>query len=86
MIIFFLDTFNATVYSVGGKNIQDATDEARRDPGPLRGRAARRHDPAGGFTAGRCSGAVVVLYRGATAEDDGNEGDDDVDFDDLAGR
>ena len=29
VIIFFLDTFNATVYSVGGKDIQDATDEAR---------------------------------------------------------
>src|SRR6476469_2894103 len=29
VIIFFLDSFNATVYSVGGKNVQDATDEAR---------------------------------------------------------
>ena len=29
VIIFFLDSFNATVYSVGGKDVQDATDEAR---------------------------------------------------------
>ena len=30
MIIFLLDSFNATVYSVGGKDISDATDEARQ--------------------------------------------------------
>ena len=28
VIIFFLDSFNATVYSVGGQDIQDATDQA----------------------------------------------------------
>ena len=29
VIIVFLDSFNATVYSVGGKDVQDATDEAK---------------------------------------------------------
>ena len=29
VIIFFLDTFNATVYSVGGNSIQDDTQEAQ---------------------------------------------------------
>ena len=29
VIIFFLDSFNATVYSVGGKDVTDATDEAK---------------------------------------------------------
>jgi ABC-type Fe3+ transport system permease subunit len=86
VIIFFLDTFNATIYSVGGKNIQDATDEAR--------------DIRGLYTGARIGGIIllvisllaavvgaVVLYlkRGAGLED-GNEGDEDVDFDDLAGR
>ena len=87
VIIFFLDSFNATVYSVGGKNVQDATDEARaiRDT----------------YTAARLGGIIfliagillaaagaALMYRHrndegqATDEDDG----EDVDFDDLAGR
>ncbi len=86
VIIFFLDTFNATVYSVGGKDIQDATDEAR--------------DIRGLYTGARVGGIIllviallaalggaVVLYlkRGSTT--DGNDnGDEDVDFEDLTGR
>lgn len=84
VIIFFLDTFNATVYSVGGKDIQDATDEAR--------------DIRGLYTGARVGGIImlvvsllaavggaVVLYlqRGTFAE--GDDGDEDVDFEDLTG-
>lgn len=85
VIIFFLDSFNATVYSVGGKNIQDATDEARdiRDS-----YAAVR---TGGVvflivSVAAAAAAAIVLYRNRNVpnEDDSDDGDD-VDFDDLAG-
>ena len=87
VIIFFLDSFNATVYSVGGKNVQDATDEARaiRDT----------------YTAARLGGIIfliagillaaagaALMYRHRNDEDQDTDEDDgeDVDFDDLAGR
>ena len=35
VIIFFLDTFNATVYSVGGNDIRDETQEAQGYPWAL---------------------------------------------------
>ncbi|HAG58684.1 MAG TPA: hypothetical protein DIT15_08265 [Arthrobacter bacterium] len=85
VIIFFLDTFNATVYSVGGKDIQDVTDEAR--------------DIRGLYTGARVGGIImlvvsllaavggaVVLYlrRGTLAE--GDDGDEDVDLEDLTGQ
>jgi hypothetical protein len=85
VIIFFLDTFNATVYSVGGKDIQDATDEARDIRGLYTG--AR----VGGIIMLLVSllaavGGAVVLYlrRGTLAE--GDDGDEDVDFEDLTGQ
>jgi hypothetical protein len=85
VIIFFLDTFNATVYSVGGKDIQDATDEARDIRGLYTG--AR----VGGIImlmvslAAAVGGAVVLyLQRGTLAE--GDDGDEDVDFEDLTGQ
>ncbi len=43
VIIFFLDSFNATVYSVGGKDVQDATDEAKAIRENYAGARARRH-------------------------------------------
>ena len=85
VIIFFLDTFNATVYSVGGKDIQDATDEARDIRGLYSG--AR----IGGIILlviallAAVGGAVVLYLKRGTATE-GDEGDEDVDFDDLAGR
>jgi hypothetical protein len=85
VIIFFLDTFNATVYSVGGKDIQDATDEAR--------------DIRGLYSGARLGGVIllvisllaaavgaVALYLKRGTADKGDDGDEDVDFDDLAGR
>jgi ABC-type Fe3+ transport system permease subunit len=87
VIIFFLDSFNATVYSVGGKNVQDATDEAR---------AIRET-----YTAARLGGIIfliagillaaagaVLMYRHRNDEGQDTDEDDgeDVDFDDLAGQ
>lgn len=86
VIIFFLDTFNATVYSVGGNDIQDATDEAREIRDLYSG--AR----LGGVILlvisllAAVAGAVVLYVRRGNGGDAGNEGDEDVDFDDLAGR
>ena len=87
VIIFFLDSFNATVYSVGGKNVQDATDEARaiRDT----------------YAAARLGGIIVLItgvllaaagavlmYRHRNDEGQDTDEDDgqDVDFEDLAGQ
>jgi hypothetical protein len=86
VIIFFLDTFNATVYSVGGKDIQDVTDEAREIRDLYSG--AR----VGGVILlvvsllAAAAGAVVLYLKRGNGADEGNEGDEDVDFDDLAGR
>lgn len=86
VIIFFLDSFNATVYSVGGKNIQDDTDEARQI------RESYAAVRAGGLvflvaSVAAALAAAVVLYRNrnVTNDDDTDDGDD-VDFEDLAGR
>ena len=85
VIIFFLDSFNATVYSVGGKNVQDATDEAR---------AIRET-----YAAARLGGIIflisgillaaagaVLMFRHRNDEGQNTDEDDgeDVDFDDLA--
>lgn len=87
VIIFLLDSFNATVYSVGGKDVKDATDEARaiRDT-----YAAAR---VGGIIA-LVLGAVAalaggfVLYRERNASARIEEDDDgqDWDYEDLAGE
>jgi hypothetical protein len=84
VIIFFLDSFNATVYSVGGKDIKDATAEA----GEIRDL----------YTTARVGGIVflvvsvataavagVILFRNRTATSDAENGED-VDFEDLAGN
>ncbi|MFF1382508.1 hypothetical protein ACFVWT_02975 [Arthrobacter sp. NPDC058288] len=86
VIIFFLDSFNATVYSVGGKNIQDATDEAREI------RESYAAVRVGGLvfliaSVATALAAAVVLYRNRNVtNDDDTEDGDDVDFEDLAGR
>lgn len=85
VIIFFLDTFNATVYSVGGKDIQEATDEAQDIRGLYSG--AR----VGGIILlvvsllAAVGGAVVLYLRRGTLEE-GDDGDEDVDFEGLTGR
>ncbi len=87
VIIFFLDSFNATVYSVGGKNVQDATDEARaiRDS-----YAAARLGGIIVLIAGillAAAGAVLVYrHRNDEGQDTDEDDGEDVDFEDLAGR
>ncbi|MFJ4206997.1 hypothetical protein ACIPY2_00840 [Paenarthrobacter sp. NPDC089675] len=86
IVIFALDSFNAAAYSVTGKSVNDATEEARDI------RELYSGVRAGGITGLVISGVVavaaaVVLYlnRGSAAgraEDDG----DDYDLDDLRGE
>lgn len=84
VIIFLLDSFNATVYSVGGKNISDATEEARQIRDLYLG--AR----VGGIVvltvsvlAAAAAAVVVVREQRKAGDADGGE---DLGFDDLAGR
>ena len=84
VIIFLLDSFNATVYSVGGKDISDATEEARQIRDLYLG--AR----IGGIVVlivsvltAAASAAVLVREQRKTGDADGGE---DLGFDDLAGR
>ncbi len=87
VIIFFLDSFNATVYSVGGKNVQDATDEARaiRDT-----YAAARLGGIIFLVTGvllAAAGAVLVYrHRNDEGQDTDDDDGQDVDFEDLAGQ
>ena len=81
VIIFFLDTFNATVYSVGGNDIQDDTPEAQDIRGLYDG--ARAGSVV--FLAASLLTALVsafLLYRGRNSAG-GADGGEDVDFDDL---
>lgn len=86
VIIFFLDSFNATVYSVGGKDVQDTTDEAKA----IRENYAAVR--AGGAVflalgAALAAAAALVLYRHRNdAGSDGGDNGEDVDFEDLGGR
>ena len=86
MVIFLLNSFNSTVYSVGGKNINDATDEARQI------RELYSGVRIGGVvflaaSALTAAAAAVVLVRqrknSPQSDDDGGE---DVGFDALTGR
>jgi hypothetical protein len=82
VVIFFLDTFNATVYSVGGDDIAGDTQEARDIRGLYAGARAGSIAVlvASLLTA---AGAAVVLYRGRNSAAGEGEGGEDVDFDDL---
>jgi ABC-type Fe3+ transport system permease subunit len=82
VVIFFLDTFNATVYSVGGDDIAGDTQEARDIRGLYDGARAGSIAVlvAALLTA---AGAAVVLYRGRNSAAGEGEGGEDVDFDDL---
>ncbi|WP_157370894.1 MULTISPECIES: glycosyltransferase 87 family protein [Micrococcaceae] len=84
VIIFFLDTFNATVYSVGGNNISDDTQEAR--------------DIRGLYAGARAVGIILLVVSLLTAAAAGfllyrrrNQGNpeadagEDVGFDGLTG-
>ena len=83
VIIFALDSFNATVYSVGGKNINDASDEAR-DIRELYS-AVR----VGGVvvliaSAATAIAAAVVLFRSRNSQQNREDNGENLGFDDLA--
>ncbi|KQN95462.1 hypothetical protein ASE96_02380 [Arthrobacter sp. Leaf69] len=86
VIIFFLDSFNATVYSVGGKDVTDATDEAKaiRDS-----YAAARIGGivflVTGIVLAAAGGLMLYRHRNEPGPDDEDNGED-VDFADLGGR
>ena len=86
VIIFFLDSFNATVYSVGGKDVTDATDEAKaiRDS-----YAAARIGGivflVAGIVLAVAGGLMLYRHRNEPGPDDEDNGED-VDFADLGGR
>jgi len=77
LIIFVLDSFNATVYSVGEKDINDATDEASQ----IRGLYAAARTGSVIFllaSVGVAAAAGFTLYRNRRRP----HGDDDGEFDD----
>lgn len=87
VIVFSLDTFNAAVYSVGGKDVQDATDEARsiresystaRFGGVLFLVAGLALAAAGGF--------LLYRDRNTPGRSGAGDGDEEVDFEDLRGQ
>lgn len=81
VIIFFLDTFNATVYSVGGNNIQDDSQEAQ----DIRGLYGGARAGSVVFLVASLVTALAsafLLYRGRNSSDEA-DGGEDVDFDDL---
>lgn len=82
VVIFFLDTFNATVYSVGGNDIGDDTQEARDIRGLYEGARAGSIAILV-FALLAAAAAGVVLYRARKPADGDGEAGDDVDFDDL---
>lgn len=86
VIIFFLDSFNATVYSVGGQDVQDATDQAKSIRENYSGvRAGGIIFLALGVALAAAGGLVLYRHRNEAGSDDGDNGED-VDFEDLGGR
>jgi hypothetical protein len=82
VVIFFLDTFNATVYSVGGNDIAGDTQEARDIRGLYDGaRAGSIAILVFALLAAAAAGVVVYRARNSSAGD--VDGGEDVDFDDL---
>ncbi|WP_411373862.1 hypothetical protein ACLH0K_12215 [Arthrobacter sp. MPF02] len=82
VIIFFLDAFNATVYSVGGNSIQDDTQEAR----DIRGLYTGARTGSIVFLVASllaAAAAALVLYRGRNRGLRDPDGGEDVDFEDL---
>ena len=87
VIIFALDSFNATVYSVGGKDVTDATDEARA----IRDTYAAAKVGGGiflvlGAVAALAGGFVLYRERNTSPLIDEDDDGQDWDYEDLAGQ
>jgi ABC-type Fe3+ transport system permease subunit len=86
VIVFFLDSFNAATYSMTGKSVQDATDEAREIRESYSGvRIGAIVVLVLSVLAAIAGGVILYLGRGAAQEGDEDNGED-VDFEDLAGQ
>jgi len=86
VIIFFLDSFNATVYSVGGKDVSDATDEAKSIRESYAGaRVGGIIFLVTGIALAAAGGLMLYRHRNEPGPDDEDNGED-VDFEDLGGR
>jgi hypothetical protein len=82
VVIFFLDTFNATVYSVGGNDISGDTQEAQDIRGLYDGaRAGSIAVLVAALLATAAAGSV--LYSARNSAPDEGDGGEDVDFEDL---
>lgn len=83
LVVMGLDTFNATVYSVGGKSIGDATAEAESLRDQFVGaKVVALIALIVGGVAVVASVAALYVTRGLVAEDDG----EDLGYDELAGE
>lgn len=80
VVIFFLDAFNATVYSVGGDDISGDTQEARDIRGLYDSARAGSIAVLGAALLVAAVAAVVAYRNRASGSGDGGE---DADFDDL---
>ena len=86
VIIFLLDSFNATVYSVGGTSVADATDEAKAIRENYAGaRAGGTIFLVLGIVLAAAGGLVLYRHRHEAGSDGGDNGED-VDFEDLGGH
>ncbi|CAM3194053.1 hypothetical protein PSET11_01801 [Arthrobacter ulcerisalmonis] len=83
IIIFFLDTFNATVYSVGGNSVSDNTQEAQDIRGLYAGaRIGSIVLLVAALITAVCGGLLLRRFRKQLVE--APDGGEDVGFDDLA--
>lgn len=85
-ILFLLDSFNSTVYSVGGKNINDATDEARQIRDLYSGVRVGGVVFLIASAVTAAVAAVVVIRQRKNAPNTDDDGGEDVGFDALTGR
>jgi ABC-type Fe3+ transport system permease subunit len=85
VIVFFLDSFNAAAYSMTGKSVQDATQEAKDIRESYTGvRVGSLVVLVVSALAALAGGVVLYLNRGAVQGGEEDNGED-VDFEDLAG-
>ncbi|MGX9900266.1 hypothetical protein ACW0JT_10760 [Arthrobacter sp. SA17] len=83
VIIFALDSFNATVYSVGGKNINDPSDEAR-DIRELYSAVRVGSVVVLIASAATAIAAAIVLFRSRNSPQNREDNGENLGFDDLA--
>ncbi|MET3920500.1 hypothetical protein [Arthrobacter sp. UYEF20] len=87
VIIFFLDSFNATVYSVGGKDVKDATDEARSiRESYVAAKVGGTISLVIGLALAAAGGFLLYRQRNEPGRNDEADDGEEVDFEDLGGQ